>query len=139
MKTVDIYFNSSEKDFRRDCKKKKIHTKIVKRGSGVKHCTGAYTYRWIETSEPNYDMYISYLEHWASVEVFFYTEDDRTKFIEELSKKVKFKVMGTSNPDLYYKMENLYGVYSSYDFYPLRQLSFSVLNCQFLKFCKICL
>lgn len=110
MKTVNIYFNSSEKDFRRDCKKKKIYTKIIKCGSGFKHCTGPYTYRWIETSEPNYDMYISYLEHWASVEVFFYTEDDRTKFIEELSKKVQFKVISTFNPSCYYKMENLYGV-----------------------------
>ena len=110
MKTVNIFFNSFEKDFRRDCKKKKIHTKIVKRGSGCRHCTGPYTYRWIETSEPNYDMYISYLEHWGSVGVYFYSEDDRTKFIEELSKKVQFKVMSTFHLNYYHEMENLYGV-----------------------------
>lgn len=110
MKTINIYFNSSEENFMRDCKEKKIRTKIVKQGLGCKHCTGPYTYRWIETDSPNYDMYILYLKQGVSVDVFFYSEDDRTKFLEELAKKMKFKVTSTFHPDKYYKMRNLYGV-----------------------------
>lgn len=110
MKTVDIYFNSSEKNFRRDCKERQIHTKVVKRGSGCKRCTGPYTYRWIECSEPNYDMYIQYMEEDKTIYVYFYTEKDRTQFLEEFAKKAQFEVMGLYNPKLYYKMENLYGV-----------------------------
>ncbi len=110
MKTINIYFNSSEKNFMRDCKKKKIPTKTIKRGSGCKDCTGPYTYRWIETDSPNYDMYILYLKQWVSVDVFFYSEDDRTRFLEELAKKMQFKIISNFHPDWYYKMENLYGV-----------------------------
>lgn len=110
MKTVDIYFNSSEKNFRRDCKEKQIHTKVVKRGSGCKHCTGPYTYHWIECSEPNYGMYIQYMEEDKTIYVYFYTENDRTEFLEVFAKKVQFEVVSLYNPSLYYKMENLYGV-----------------------------
>lgn len=110
MKTINIYFNSSEKNFMRNCKKKKIPTKTIKRGSGCKHCTGPYTYRWIETDSPNYDMYILYLKQGVSVDVFFYSEDDRTRFLEELAKKMQFKIISNFHPDWYYKMENLYGV-----------------------------
>lgn len=110
MKTINIYFNSSEENFMRDCKEKKIPTRIVKRGSGCKHCTGPYTYRWIETDSPNYDMYILYLKQGEDVDIFFYSEDDRTEFLEELAEKMQFKVINTSYPDCYYKMEFLYGV-----------------------------
>ncbi len=109
MKTINIYFNSSEKDFVNDCKKKKISVKTIKRGSGCRRCTGPFTYRWIETSIANYDMYISYLEQGESVDVFFYSEDDRTRFLEELAEKMQFEVVNKVNPELYYKMTNLYG------------------------------
>jgi hypothetical protein len=131
MKTLNIFFNSSdfcdnpiadvvvrsmdtfcnpsenEKKFRRDCKEKNIRTKVVKRGSGCKHCTGPYTYRWIETDSP---MYILCLEQGESVDVFFYSEDDQTKFLDELAMKIPFKIINTFHPDWYYGMKELYEV-----------------------------
>lgn len=110
MKTINLFFNSSWESFKSECKKQQIHTKTIKNGSGCKHCTGPYTYRWIETDSPNYDMYILYLKQGLSVDVFFYSEDDRTRFLGELAEKMQFKVISNFHPDWYYKMENLYGV-----------------------------
>lgn len=110
MKTINIYFNSSEKNFMKDCKEKKITTKTVKQGEGCKRCTGPYKYRWIETDRPNYDMYILYLKQGISVDVFFYSEDDRKRFLEELAEKIQFKEISNFHSAWYYKMENLYGV-----------------------------
>lgn len=110
MKTINLFFNSSWKDFERECKEQKIHTKTIKSGSGCKHCTGPYTYRWLETQEPDYEFYVSTLKKGFSIDVFFYNEDDRTKFLEELAEKMQFEVISTYHPNWYYKMENLYGV-----------------------------
>lgn len=110
MKTINLFFSSSWRKFKSECKKRKIRAKTIKRGSGRNHCTGSYTYRWIETDSPNYDMYISHLKQRESLDVFFYSEDDRTKFIEELTEKMQFEVIKTFHPNSYYKMESLYGI-----------------------------
>lgn len=110
MKTINLFFNSSWKDFKRACKEQKIHTKTIKWGLGCNHCTGSYAYRWIETSKPNYSFYASALKRGFSIDVFFSNEDDRTKFLEELALKMQFEVVSTFNPGCYYKMKNLYGV-----------------------------
>ena len=110
MKTINLFFNSSWKDFKQQCRNRKIPTKTIKRGSVCKHCTGPYKYRWLETPEPDYEFYISALKKGFSINVFFYNEDDRTKFLEELAEKMQFEVISTFHPNWYYQMENLYGV-----------------------------
>ena len=110
MKTINLFFNSSWKKFKRECKEQKIHTKTIKWGLGWNHCTGLYTYRWIETNEANYEFYVSALETGKSIDVFFYNEDDRMTFLEKLAEKMQFKVLSNFHPDWYYKMKNLYGV-----------------------------
>lgn len=110
MKTINLFFNSSYKDFKRKCKEQQIHTKTIKYGSGCKHCTGPYTYRWIETQKPYYEFYVSAVKKGFSVSVFFYNEEDRTKFLEELAEKMQFEVISTFHPYCYYEMKWLYGV-----------------------------
>lgn len=110
MKTINLFFGSSWKDFKKQCRKQKIPTKTIKRGSGFNHCTGTYKYRWIETQRPYYGWYVSALKKGILIKVFFYNEDDRTKFLEELAGKMQFEVISTFKLNWYYQMENLYGV-----------------------------
>lgn len=115
MKTINLICNSFS-DFPTKCRRKRIRPKILYSGLAHNHNNEPYTYRWIETDRPNYDYYVSLLEMGFYVSVFFYSEDDRKSFLEELATEIlqfnviKFDVISTSLPDEYYQMESLYGI-----------------------------
>lgn len=114
MRTINLYFvfgqivNDAGKSFINSCKKNKIPAKVVKTGSGRKHCVGEYKYRWIETSTPNFVACKEHLQNYNQLVVYFYTKEDMDEFVEEFRKIIKWSHSYTVYYGYYYGISSVY-------------------------------